>query len=112
MRGDSDLRGSDRTPLATHHRPRLRPAPAPRAELQLLHRWLDSWRGLGDIVGGMRRLGYDLRLTGYGNGMWRATFWVTGTTPPALGGSAYEAAAWGAVQRAAGTALDLHSADR
>jgi hypothetical protein len=33
--------------------------------------------------------------------LWRATFWVTGTTPPALGGSAYETTPWGAVQRAA-----------
>lgn len=40
-----------------------------------------------------------------GNGMWRATFWVTGTTPPALGGSAYEKTAWGAVQRAAWDAI-------
>src|SRR4051794_35317611 len=70
-------------------------------ELQLLHRWLESWPGIGDIGGGMRRRGYDLQLTSYGNGMWRATFWVTGTLPPALGGSAYEATAWGAVQRAA-----------
>ena len=75
---------------------------APRTpELRLLHRWLDSWRGLGDIVGGMRRQGFDLQLTGYGNGYWRATFWVTGSTHSILGGSAYEATAWGAVQKAA-----------
>ena len=32
-----------------------RPAQAP--ELRLLHRWLDSSRGIGEIVGGMRRAG-------------------------------------------------------
>ena len=36
----------------------------PRApELQLLHRWLDSWRGIGDVVVGMNRQGYRLHLT-------------------------------------------------
>jgi hypothetical protein len=30
--------------------------------LLLLHRWLDSWRGVGDIVAGMARQGYDLEL--------------------------------------------------
>jgi hypothetical protein len=79
----------------------------PRApELQLLHRWLDSWRGVGAIVRGMQRVvGYDLQLTGYGNGHWRATFWKTETTPPVLGASAYEAAPWAAVQRAAWVAV-------
>jgi hypothetical protein len=36
----------------------------PRApELQLLHRCFDSWRGIGDIVTGMTRQGYQLHLT-------------------------------------------------
>src|SRR2546426_1442280 len=39
----------------------------------MLHGWLDSWSGLGAIVVGMRRHGYDLTLTHDRNG-WRATF--------------------------------------
>ena len=36
----------------------------PRApELQLLHRWADTWRGVGDVVVGMERQGYRLHLT-------------------------------------------------
>jgi len=58
------------------------------SELRPLHQWLDSWRGIGAIAIGMRRQGWDLQLTGYGNGHWRATFWHTGTNPPVLGGSA------------------------
>jgi len=43
------------------------------AELAILHAWLDSWSGLGAIVVGMQRHGYDLTLTHDRNG-WRATF--------------------------------------
>src|SRR2546425_3365610 len=42
-------------------------------ELVTLHAWLDSWSGLGSIVVGMQRHGYDLTLTHDRNG-WRATF--------------------------------------
>ena len=42
-------------------------------ELAMLHAWLDSWAGLGAIVVGMRRHGFDLFLTSDENG-WRATF--------------------------------------
>src|SRR5437899_1369315 len=36
----------------------------PRApELRPLHRWLDTWRGIGDVAAGMHRQGYDLQLT-------------------------------------------------
>src|SRR5439155_19956155 len=43
-------------------------------ELRLLHRWLDSWRGIGDIVVGMARHGCDLQLTDYDAEHWPATF--------------------------------------
>jgi len=34
-------------------------------ELRLLHRCFDPWRGIGDVVTGMRRQGYDLELRRY-----------------------------------------------
>jgi hypothetical protein len=74
-------------------------------ELGLLHRWLDCWRGIGDVVHGMHRAGWDLQLTEYGDGRWRATFYVTGQAHSIVGGSAWEATAWRAVQRAAWEAL-------
>src|SRR2546427_1812857 len=40
-------------------------------EFAILHAWLDSWSGLGLIVLGMHRHGYDLSLTHDRNG-WRA----------------------------------------
>ena len=81
-------------------------AAAGAPELRVLHRWLDSWCGVGDVALGMYRVGWDLQLTEYGNGWWRATFWVTGDTHSVLGGSAYEGTAWGAVQRAAWEAVN------
>jgi hypothetical protein len=33
-------------------------APPDTPELRLLHRWLDCWRGVGDVVTGMNRQGY------------------------------------------------------
>jgi hypothetical protein len=79
----------------------------PRApELQLLHRWLDSWTGVGLIAVGLHRQGYDLQLTQYGDANWRATFYVTGAAHSIVGGSAWEPTPWRAVQRAAWAALD------
>ena len=55
---------------------------------QGLHRWLDSWRGIGDLVTGMNRQAYDLELTQYPDG-WRCTFFVTGrehSLTPSTGG--------------------------
>src|SRR5262245_5821185 len=69
-------------------------------ELALVHQWLDSWRGVGLLAVGLHRVGYDLDLRQYGDGNWRATFWVTGFAHSILGGSAWEPTARRAVQRA------------
>ena len=77
---------------------RLRPH-AP--ELRLLHRLLDSWAGIRLLVVGMARQGWDVQLTAYAGRDWRATFFVTGMAHSIIGGSAWEATPWRAVQRAA-----------
>jgi len=69
-------------------------------ELQKVHRWLDNWRGVGQIAEGMHRAGWDVQMTQYGDGRWRATFYVTGQAHSIVGGSAYEPTPWRAVQRA------------
>lgn len=70
--------------------------------LAALHGWL-GWRGVGDVVGGVHRQGYDLQLTQYDERGWRATFYVTGMESSATSAtaSAWEPTAWRAVQRAA-----------
>jgi hypothetical protein len=72
-------------------------------ELDLLHQWLDTWRGIGDIAVGMARHDYDLQLTRYDGRGWRATFYTSGMEHSATSaiGSAFEASPWRAVQRAA-----------
>ena len=82
----------------------LRNAPRHSA-LDALHGYLDSWRGIGDVAAGMHRQGWDLQLTEYGDGHWRATFYVTGMAHSITGGSAWEPAPWRAVQRAAWAAV-------
>jgi hypothetical protein len=75
---------------------------------QGLHRWLDSWRGIGDLAAGMHRHGYDLHLVQYAEEGWRCTFYTTGKehSLTARTGSAWEKTAALAVQRAAARALD------
>ena len=73
---------------------------AAEPELALLHAWLDGWRGVGLLAVGLHRIGYDLDLRQYGHGHWRASLYVTGFAHSILGGSAWEATAWRAVQRA------------
>ena len=85
----------------------------PKPELQVLHRWLDSWRGIGDVVVGMTRQGWDLQLTEYDGGKhWRATFFVAGQAHSIVGGSVWEPTPWRAVQRAAWDALTNRNNER
>src|SRR2546428_14055275 len=56
-------------------------------ELRLLHRWLDTWDGIGHAMAGMARQEYDLELRRYDGEGWRAVVFVSGFrasfTPPA-----------------------------
>jgi hypothetical protein len=49
--------------------------------------------------------GADLQLTEYGDGHWRATFYVTGQAQSIVVGSAWEPTPWRAVEGAAWRAL-------
>ena len=71
--------------------------------LEALHRWLDSWTGIGLIEHGMSWQGYDLQLTRYDEQGWRATFYMTGMehSPTSATGTTWERTPWRAVQGAA-----------
>jgi hypothetical protein len=71
-------------------------------ELRLVHEWLDSWSGIGLIIAGMTRQGWDVQFTARD---WRAHFFPGGTSDSVVGGSAWEATAWRAVQHAGSMAL-------
>ena len=72
-------------------------------ELLLLHRWLDTWEGLGLVTVGVERLGYRLSLSHIAEGEWRAQF----SAHPMWASAGYGVAAtpWRAVQVAAAAAL-------
>jgi hypothetical protein len=84
----------------THTRFPAERTPALAGSLRI---WLDTWRGVGRIVEGMIRLGYDVQLTRYGERGWRGTFYAAGRehSPTAATGSAFALTAWQAVQGAA-----------
>lgn len=75
----------------------------PHTGLSALHAWLDSWRGIGDIVAGMERQGYALSLTKIHDDGWRATF----HKHPMLSADGFgtDEKPWRAVQQAAWPAL-------
>jgi len=81
--------------------------PPPLAhELHLLHRWLDSWPGLGDIAVGMARQDFDLQLTKYAERGWRANFYPSGLAHSIVKGTAFGETSWRAVQQAAWVAVN------
>src|SRR6266704_438311 len=83
------------------------PRPSYDRALWALRFWLDSWSGIGHVVVGMARQGYDLQLTRYDEKGWRATFYTTGMehSITSATASARERTPWHAVQGAARDAL-------
>jgi hypothetical protein len=84
----------------------LRDAPADAA-LARLSVWLDSWLGIGHVVAGMARQGYDLELRRYDGQGWRGMFFPSGFehSQTSHAGTGWARSPWEAVQRAAGEAL-------
>lgn len=80
---------------------------SPASELATLHTWLDNWKGVGNVIDGMARQGFDLALTRHGDAQpsWRALFYATGFIHEARAGSAWGNTPWSAVQQAAWQAL-------
>jgi len=83
------------------------------ALITALRAWLSGWPGIGRIVAGMSRQGYDLQLTRYGTEGWRATFYPAGRahSQTTAVGSAWEREAWIAMQRAAWEGLRRQKGD-
>ena len=73
-------------------------------ELQLLHRWRDTWEGIGLITVGVERQGLRLSLSHITEGEWRAQF--TGNPMFAPAGFGVAETPWRAVQRAAWAAIN------
>lgn len=75
-------------------------------ELDLVHEWLDNWSGVGLIVGGMQRQGYEVVFVGGRDG-WSLSFFEDRPSggPAAVSGNAHAATPWRAAQDAAWTTL-------
>jgi hypothetical protein len=72
-------------------------------EVNVLHRWLDTWTGLGLITVGVERLGLWLALSHIADNEWRARF--DGDPMFASVGFGVAATPWRAVQIAAWAAV-------
>jgi hypothetical protein len=81
--------------------------PPTEPELRLVHRWLDNWSGLGLVVAGMTRQGFQLGLD-QRTGSWLAVFYSGsgGHHPVAPAGTGQAPTPWKAVQMAAWAAVD------
>jgi hypothetical protein len=62
--------------------------------------WLNTWNGVGAIVTGMTRHGFDLELMQQPHGWW-ARFYLSSATHTVCAGSGWAVMPWGAVQEAA-----------
>jgi hypothetical protein len=78
--------------------------PVSEPELRLLHRWLDTWAGVGLITVGVERLGYRLSLSHIADDEWRAQFSAHPMWAP--GGYGVADTPWRAAQRAGWTAVN------
>jgi hypothetical protein len=72
-------------------------------ELTLLHRWLDTWTGVGLIAVGVERQGLRFSLSHVAEGEWRARFMSNPMFAPA--GFGVAPTPWRAVQQAAWAAV-------
>ena len=70
-----------------------------------LRRYLETWRGLGDVVTGVNAQGYDLELRQFPRG-WRANLYPTGTAHSSRVATAWEPTPWRAMQVAAWRAVN------
>jgi hypothetical protein len=63
-------------------------------EVAPLRRWLDSWAGLGAVLDGMVRQGYDVALTRNGDAGWRALFYPSSFIHESRAGAAWGTTPW------------------
>lgn len=85
----------------------VRWGPAPPPPVAALERSLNSWAGVGAVIVGMRRLGYDVALLSVGPERWEASFLEANPVggAPLTAGYAEERTLRRAVQQAAWEAL-------
>jgi ribosome modulation factor len=81
------MAGGPPPPRHPPRRARLPPAPAPRAGAEAPAPLARHLAGIGLLAVGLHRQGWDLQLTQYGDGHWRATYYVTGQAHSIVGGS-------------------------
>jgi hypothetical protein len=90
----------DRRPLLLRAALSFLRLPPTEPELQLLHRWLDTWTGVGLITVGVERQGLRLSLSHIADGGWRAMF-MGDNARLAPRGFGVTPTPWQAVQQAA-----------
>ena len=73
--------------------------------LDVLHDYLDSWRGVGAVAVGMARQDFDLQLAKYAERGWQANFYPSGLAHSIVKGTAFAETPWRAVQQAAWEAM-------